>query len=106
MAASPAVAAPVKPSLTLKRRLNASPEKVFAAWTKPETLAIWFGPGHCTSIEARIDLRVYDGGHMMYMRPQLRAALAADAAPLFAAASRSAEVRSSAPRDNGAAPSP
>ncbi len=35
MAASPAVNAPVKPSLTLKRRLNASPEKVFTAWTKP-----------------------------------------------------------------------
>jgi carboxypeptidase C (cathepsin A) len=32
----------------------------------------------------RIDLRVYEGGHMMYMRPHVRAALAADAAPLFA----------------------
>jgi carboxypeptidase C (cathepsin A) len=35
----------------------------------------------------RIDLRVYEGGHMMYMRPQVRAALAADAAPVFAAGS-------------------
>ena len=58
MAASPAVATAVKPSLTLKRRLNATPEKVFTAWTKPETLAIWFGPEHCTSLEARVDLRV------------------------------------------------
>jgi carboxypeptidase C (cathepsin A) len=32
----------------------------------------------------RIDLRVYEGGHMMYMRPHVRAALAADAAPIFA----------------------
>jgi carboxypeptidase C (cathepsin A) len=32
----------------------------------------------------RVDLRVYDGGHMMYLRPQVRAALAADAAPFFA----------------------
>jgi carboxypeptidase C (cathepsin A) len=31
-------------------------------------------------------LRVYEGGHMMYMRPQSRAALAADAANLFDAA--------------------
>lgn len=59
----------------------------------------------------RIDLRVYEGGHMMYMRPQVRAALAADVAPFFAAATRSAEPgsgdsRSGGPRDNGAAPSP
>ena len=33
-----------KPSLTLKRRLNAPPSKVFAAWTDPEKLAHWFGP--------------------------------------------------------------
>jgi carboxypeptidase C (cathepsin A) len=33
---------------------------------------------------ARIELRIYEGGHMMYMRPHVRAALAADAAPLFA----------------------
>ena len=35
MAASAAAGAPAKPSLTLKRRLNATPEKVFAAWTQP-----------------------------------------------------------------------
>jgi carboxypeptidase C (cathepsin A) len=35
---------------------------------------------------AEIRLRVYDGGHMMYMRPQARAALSADAAQIFAAA--------------------
>ena len=34
----------IKPSLTLKRRLNAPPAKVFAAWTEPEKLAQWFGP--------------------------------------------------------------
>jgi carboxypeptidase C (cathepsin A) len=32
-----------------------------------------------------IRLKVYDGGHMMYLRPQSRAALAADVAALFAA---------------------
>ena len=34
-----------RPSLTLKRRLNAAPEKVYAAWADPEKLAQWFGPG-------------------------------------------------------------
>lgn len=36
------------------------------------------------ALRAQIRLRVYDGGHMMYMRPPVRAALAADAAELFA----------------------
>ncbi len=35
-------------------------------------------------VRAAIRLRVYEGGHMMYMRPGSRAALAADAAELFA----------------------
>ena len=69
MAANPAVSAPVKPSLTLKRRLNATPEKVFAAWTRPETLARWFGPIECTSIEARIDLKVGGRYHITMIVP-------------------------------------
>jgi carboxypeptidase C (cathepsin A) len=36
------------------------------------------------AVRARIALRVYDGGHMMYMRPKARAALERDAAALFA----------------------
>jgi carboxypeptidase C (cathepsin A) len=38
------------------------------------------------SVRADIRVRVYDGGHMMYMRPPSRAALSEDAAALFAAA--------------------
>ncbi len=34
-----------KPSLTIKRRLNAPPAKVFAAWTDPEKVKRWMGPG-------------------------------------------------------------
>ena len=34
-----------KPSLTLKRRYNAAPAKVYAAWTDPEKLKRWMGPG-------------------------------------------------------------
>jgi carboxypeptidase C (cathepsin A) len=52
----------------------------------------------------RIDLRVYEGGHMMYMRPHVREALAADAAPIFAAESRSIGSRATGPRESGAAP--
>jgi carboxypeptidase C (cathepsin A) len=37
-------------------------------------------------VREAIRLRVYDGGHMMYLRPAARAALAADAAALFGAA--------------------
>ena len=54
-------AAPVeRPSLTLKRRLNASPEKVYAAWADPQKLVQWFGPGQVEegSVKADIDLRV------------------------------------------------
>src|SRR5262249_38807385 len=36
------------------------------------------------AVRGAIRLRVYDGGHMMYTRPPVRAALAADAAELFA----------------------
>ena len=36
------------------------------------------------AVRAAIRLSVYEGGHMMYMRPKSRAALAADAADIFA----------------------
>jgi uncharacterized protein YndB with AHSA1/START domain len=32
-----------KPSLVLKRRLKAAPEKVYQAWTKPEQMTRWWG---------------------------------------------------------------
>lgn len=52
-----------RPSLTLKRRLNAAPEKVYAAWADAERLVQWFGPAKVKegSVKAEIDLRV--GGH-------------------------------------------
>lgn len=34
----------VRPSLTIVRRLKASPAKVFAAWTDAKALSQWFGP--------------------------------------------------------------
>ena len=49
-----------RPSLTLKRRLNAGPEQVYAAWTDPQKIARWFGPGSVKagSERASIDARV------------------------------------------------
>jgi uncharacterized protein YndB with AHSA1/START domain len=61
--AQPAVASPGfadRPSLTITRRFRARPEKVWAAWTQPETLIGWF----CTtkakpgSMRAELDVRV------------------------------------------------
>jgi uncharacterized protein YndB with AHSA1/START domain len=48
----------VKPSLTLKRRLKAPPEKVFSAWTDPKKLARWFCPPTCDPVLAESDARV------------------------------------------------
>jgi uncharacterized protein YndB with AHSA1/START domain len=47
-----------KPSLTLKRQLKASPERVFAAWTEPEKVKAWFGPGQVSCTHVEFDLRV------------------------------------------------
>jgi uncharacterized protein YndB with AHSA1/START domain len=53
--------ATITPSLTLVRRLKAPPEKVFAAWTDPKMMALWFGP-HGTHVDqATADVRVGGG---------------------------------------------
>jgi uncharacterized protein YndB with AHSA1/START domain len=46
-----------KPSLTLNRHLKASPAKVFAAWTDPEKVKRWMGPGEITASAAECDVR-------------------------------------------------
>jgi len=48
----------VKPSLTVKRRLKASPAKVFAAWTDPEKIRRWMGPEQFETPQAESDARV------------------------------------------------
>lgn len=50
-----------QPSLTLARRLKASPAKVFAAWTDPQKIIQWFGPAETKddSVEVKeMDVRV------------------------------------------------
>ncbi|MBN8919544.1 MAG: SRPBCC domain-containing protein [Rhizobiales bacterium] len=49
------------PSLTLKRRLNASAQAVYAAWTDPQRLIKWFGPDSGAVVRADVDLRVGGG---------------------------------------------
>jgi uncharacterized protein YndB with AHSA1/START domain len=56
-----------KPSLTLKRQLGASPEKVFEAWTRPEALKAWFGPEEIEEVSAETDLEV-GGRYRIVMR--------------------------------------
>lgn len=46
-----------KPSLTIKRRLKAPPAKVFAAWTDPEKVKRWMGPGEVKALSAECDAR-------------------------------------------------
>jgi uncharacterized protein YndB with AHSA1/START domain len=53
--ASPAA---VKPSLTLKRRFNATPQMLFSAWTDPRQLVKWFGPDSGDVTRAETDVRV------------------------------------------------
>ncbi len=47
-----------KPSLTLKRRLKAPPEKVYQAWTQPEQMIHWWGKSTCRDPIAETDVRV------------------------------------------------
>lgn len=48
----------LQPSLTLKRRLKAPPAKVFAAWTDPEKMTRWMGPGEIKTMRVEADTRV------------------------------------------------
>jgi uncharacterized protein YndB with AHSA1/START domain len=51
-----------RPSLTLKRRLNAPPAKVYAAWTDPEKVVRWFGPSQVVAGSVRADIDARIGG--------------------------------------------
>jgi uncharacterized protein YndB with AHSA1/START domain len=48
-----------KPSLNLSRHYPVAPEKVWRAWTDPETLKRWWGPGPDERVSAaELDVRV------------------------------------------------
>lgn len=46
------------PSLRLDRTLRAPPARVWAAWTRPELMTLWFGPHHTRVEQAEADVRV------------------------------------------------
>jgi len=52
-----ATAISVKPSLTIKRRFNAPPAKVFQAWTDPEKVKRWMGPGEVKALSVESEPR-------------------------------------------------
>src|SRR6185369_2054950 len=62
-----------KPSLTLERHYPVAPEKVWRAWTDPQALAKWWGPGGNDPVSvAEVDLRVGGRFRMVFGGPQGR----------------------------------
>ena len=56
--------------LAIVRRYPIAPEKVWRAWTDPQALARWFGPGDVSSVtRADIDLRVGGRYHLAFHTP-------------------------------------
>jgi uncharacterized protein YndB with AHSA1/START domain len=56
-----------KPRLTLQRRLNASPAKVFRAWTEPAQILKWMHPSGTEMLHAEVEARV-EGRFQLVMR--------------------------------------
>ena len=47
-----------KPQLRLTRRYTVAPARVWRAWTEPQALSAWFGPGEPNSVTlAELDVR-------------------------------------------------
>jgi uncharacterized protein YndB with AHSA1/START domain len=55
-----------RPSLTIKRRLNASPEKIYAAWTDPKKIIHWFGPANIRPETMRAEIDARAGGRFRF----------------------------------------
>ena len=49
---------PTGPSLTLQRRINAPPARIYSAWTEPSQIVKWMHPGDCEVIHVEMDVRV------------------------------------------------
>jgi uncharacterized protein YndB with AHSA1/START domain len=47
-----------KPSLTIKRRINAPPAKIYQAWTDPQKMMRWYAPADAETLRAETDARV------------------------------------------------
>lgn len=55
-----------KPSLAIKRRLDASPATVFSAWTDPQKITRWFGPEGGDVLHADTDVRTGGRYHIVF----------------------------------------
>ena len=55
--------------LVLTRIIDASPEKVFDAWTRPELLRQWFVPKPWTIAAAELDVRTGGASHIVMRAP-------------------------------------
>jgi len=53
-----AVAAETGTTLRLWHRFEAAPERVFAAWTRPEALKLWWCPAGWRPVQIDVDLRL------------------------------------------------
>jgi len=69
MSTAAAVTSGSSPSLTIKRRFNAPPAKVFAAWTDPEKIARWMGPAGVLNVVAECDARPGGGFRVQMVMP-------------------------------------
>lgn len=57
-------------ALCIRRRYPVAPEKVWRAWTDPQALIRWFGPGEPDSVTvAEVDLRVGGRYHIVFHTP-------------------------------------
>ena len=60
-----------KPALALNRSYPVGPEKVWRAWTAPEALKRWFGPGPGEPVSlAQLDVRVGGRFRIVFGGPQ------------------------------------
>lgn len=63
-----------KPYLTITRHFAIAPEKVWRAWTDPQAIARWWGPGGNDPVSlAELDLRVGGRYRIVFGGPEGRA---------------------------------
>jgi uncharacterized protein YndB with AHSA1/START domain len=55
-----------EPGLTLKRRLDAPPQAVYAAWVDPAQVTRWFGPDSGAALSAEIDAQAGGRFHIAF----------------------------------------
>jgi uncharacterized protein YndB with AHSA1/START domain len=56
--------------LVLTRVIHASRRRVFDAWTKPDQLALWWGPDGFTLVTCEVDLRLGGSLHFVMRGPE------------------------------------